>query len=93
MVAYFCLYICMFVNMFVCMFVCLWTRYRSQFCTDRFQTCTVDGKPKVPEAYCLGSTSAKGQGQNRAKGQIHLTVYNFASNCHRDFKFGSYLSL
>ena len=27
----------------------------------------------------------KGQGQGRAKGQIHLVGYNFASNCHRDF--------
>ena len=36
---------------------------------------------------------AKGQGQGRAKGQIHLNSYNFASNCHRDFKFGSYFSL
>ena len=26
----------------------------------------------------------KGQGQGRAKGQIHLIIYNFASNCHRD---------
>ena len=31
----------------------------------------------------------KGQGQGRAKGQIHLISYNFASNCHRDFKLGS----
>ena len=35
----------------------------------------------------------KGQGQGRAKGQIHLIVYNFASNCHRDFKLGLYFSL
>ena len=35
----------------------------------------------------------KGQGQYRAKGQIHLIGYNFASNCHRDFKLGSYFSL
>ena len=33
----------------------------------------------------------KGQGQ--AKGQIHLISYNFASNCHRDFKLGLYFSL
>ena len=31
----------------------------------------------------------KGQGQGRAKGHIHLISYNFASNCHRDFKLGS----
>ena len=35
----------------------------------------------------------KGQGQGRTKGQIHLIGYNFASNCHRDFKLGSYFSL
>ena len=35
----------------------------------------------------------KGLGQSRAKGQIHLIGYNFASNCHRDFKLGSYFSL
>ena len=35
----------------------------------------------------------KGQGQGQAKGQIHLTGYNFTSNCHRDFKLGSYFSL
>ena len=36
-------------------------------------------------------TNVKGQCQ--AKGQIHLIGYNFASNCHRDFKLGSYFSL
>ena len=35
----------------------------------------------------------KGQGQGRAKGQIHLIGYTFSSNCHRDFKLGSYFSL
>ena len=29
------------------------------------------------------------KGQGRAKGQIHLISYNFASYCHRDFKLGS----
>ena len=33
----------------------------------------------------------QGQGQGQVKGQIHLIGYNFASNCHRDFKLGSYL--
>ena len=33
------------------------------------------------------------KGQDRAKGQIHLIGYNFASNCHKDFKLGSYFSL
>ena len=33
------------------------------------------------------------KGQGRAKGQIHLIGYNFASNCHSDFKLGSYFSL
>ena len=35
----------------------------------------------------------KGQDQGREIGQIHLIDYNFASNCHRDFKLGSYFSL
>ena len=35
----------------------------------------------------------KGQGQGWAIGQIHLIDYNFASNCHKDFKLGSYFSL
>ena len=35
----------------------------------------------------------KGQGQRRAKHQIHLIGYNFGSNCHRDFTLGSYFSL
>ena len=35
----------------------------------------------------------KGQGQGQAKGQIHLISYNFASNCHRDFKLDLYFSL
>ena len=35
----------------------------------------------------------KGQGQGRTKGQIHLIGYNFACNCHRDLKLGSYFSL
>ena len=38
--------------------------------------------------YCW---EVKGQGQ--AKGQIHLISYNFASNCHRDFKLGLYFNL
>ena len=32
-----------------------------------------------------------GQGQGWAKGQIHLIGYNFASNCHRDFKLAHIL--
>ena len=35
----------------------------------------------------------KGQGQDQAKGQIHLISYNFASFCRRDFKLGSCFSL
>ena len=35
----------------------------------------------------------KGEGQGRAKSQIHLICYNFASNSHRDFKLGSYFNL
>ena len=33
------------------------------------------------------------KGQGRAKGQIHLIGYNFASNYHREFKLGSYFNL
>ena len=39
------------------------------------------------------NVKVKGRGQGRAKGQIHLIAYKFASNCHRDFKLGSYFSL
>ena len=39
--------------------------------------------------YCWGG---RGQGQGQAKGQIHLISYNFASNCHRDFRLGLYFS-
>ena len=35
----------------------------------------------------------KGQDKGRAKGQIHLISYNYASNCHRDFKLDSCFSL
>ena len=38
-------------------------------------------------------SEVKGQGQGQTKGQIHLIGYNFASNCQRDFKLGSYFSL
>ena len=40
--------------------------------------------------YCW---EVKGQGQGQAKGQIHLISYNFASNCHKDFKLGLYFNL
>ena len=33
------------------------------------------------------------RGQGWVKGQVHLIGYNFTSNCHRDLKPGSYLSL
>ena len=35
----------------------------------------------------------KGQDRGCAIGQIHLIDYNFASNCHRDFKLGLCFSL
>ena len=35
----------------------------------------------------------KGQDQGQAIDQIHLIDYNFVSDCHRDFKLGSYFSL
>ena len=34
----------------------------------------------------------KGQGHGWSKGQICLIGYNFWSNCHRNFKLGSYFS-
>ena len=42
--------------------------------------------------YCW-EVKCQGQGQGQAKGQIHLISYNFASNCHRDFKLGLYFNL
>ena len=66
-------------------------------------------KVKIFETYRLWKTSqnmlgyyaqgiiycweVKGQGHGQAKGQIHLISYNFASNCHRDFKLGLYFNL
>ena len=66
-------------------------------------------KVKICETYQIRKTSqnmlwyyaqgiiycwvVKGQGQSQAKGQIHLISYNFASNCHRDFKLGLYFIL
>ena len=41
----------------------------------------------------VGEVKGQGQGQGRAKDQIHLLSYNFASNCHRDFKLRSCFSL
>ena len=41
----------------------------------------------------LSMVGVKSQDQGRAIGQIHLIDYNFVSNCHRDFKLGSYFSL
>ena len=38
--------------------------------------------------YCW---EVKDQGQGQTKGQIHLISYNFASNCHRDFKLSIYI--
>ena len=40
--------------------------------------------------YCW---EVKGQGQDQAKGQIHLISYNFVGNCHRDFKLGLYFNV
>ena len=53
------------------------------------KTVKVEGEsqPKLSNSKC------QCQGQGRAKGKIHLIAYNFASNCHRDFKLGSYFSL
>ena len=62
-----------------------------------FETCqlkkTVKGEGESQPKYQIQNVSIKGQGQGRAKGQIHLIGYNFASNIHRDFKLGSYFNL
>ena len=42
--------------------------------------------------YCW-EVKGQGQGQGQVKEQIHLISYNFASNCHRDFKLGLYFNL
>ena len=54
---------------------------------------TVKGEGESQPKCQIQNFKVKGQGQGRAKGQIHLIGYNFTSNCHRDFKFGSYFSL
>ena len=64
-------------------------------------TLTLTSLPKVKifEKYKLRKT-VKGEGESQPKcqgqgqaGQIRLIGYNFASNCHRDFRLGSYFSL
>ena len=54
---------------------------------------TVKGEGESQPKCQFQNVNVKGQGLGRAKGQIHLIGYNFASNCHRDFKLGSYFSL
>ena len=51
---------------------------------------TVKGEGGRQPKYQIQNVNVKGQGQVRAKGQIHLIGYNFASSCHRDYKLGSY---
>ena len=62
-----------------------------------FETCQfwkiVKGEGESQPKCQIQNGKVKGQDQGRAKGQIHLIGYNFASNCHRDFKLGSYFSL
>ena len=52
---------------------------------------TVKGEDESQPKCQIQNVNVKGQGQ--AKYQIHLIGYNFAFNCHRDFKLGSYFSL
>ena len=54
---------------------------------------TVKGEGESQPRCQIQNVKVKGRGQGRAKGQIYLIGYNFASNCHRDFKLGSYFSL
>ena len=62
-----------------------------------FETCqlrkTVKGEGENQPKCLIQNVNVKGQGQGRTKGQIHLIGCNFASNCHRDFKLGSYFNL
>ena len=71
----------------VCLFVCLSV---CEQLPDHNFSC---GVMKLTGINCYvksGNDSfLKGQGQDRAKGQIQLIGYNLASNCHRDFKLGS----
>ena len=76
--------VCLFVWLSVCLFV------------NNFLTTILVGewwnfKGLIVILRSGSDTFLKGQGQ--AQGQIHLVDYNFASNCHRDFKLGSYFSL
>ena len=54
---------------------------------------TVKGEGESQPKCQIQYVSVKSQGQGRAKGQINLIGYNFASNSQRDFKLGLYFSL
>ena len=62
-----------------------------------FETCQlrkiVKGEGESQPICQIQNVNIKGQDQGRAKGQIHLIGYNFASNSRRDFKLGSYFDL
>ena len=73
-----CLFVCLFVNNFLTtVLVVEWWNFQGLIATLRSES----------------DSFLKGLGQSRSKGQIHLIGYNFPSNCHRDFKLGSYFSL
>ena len=56
-----------------------------------FETSIKENYPKYAWILCTGYNLllARSKVKVEAKGQIHLISYNFAFNCHRDFKLGS----
>ena len=64
-----------------------WKVHRSKFLKHQLRKLAKTCLDIMHRAYSIVG-EVKGQGQ--AKGQSHLIGYNFTSNCHRDFKLGSY---
>ena len=90
-----CMFVCLFVCLVVCLFVCLSV---CEQLNDHSFSCGVINFQRLIAMLRSGSDSfLKGLGQKSrsrsTKGQIHLNGYNFACNCHRDFKLGSYFGL
>ena len=85
-----CLFVCLSVFLFVCLFVCLFV---NNFLTTILVVERWNLQGLIATLRSGSDSILKGQGQDLAKGQIHLIGYSFASNCHRDFKLGSYFSL
>ena len=80
--------VCLFVCLFVCLSVC-------EQLPDHNFSC---GAMKLSGINCCVKWFIFEKSRSKVKvkiekSQIHLIGYNFASNCHRDFKLGSYFSL